>query len=94
VAEIDAWHFRMRKAGLREPTIHNNHAFLRAVFQQAARWEWITHTPVAAATLRCPKAEPRGVMSPEEVQAASSTGSARAGRPTLVTDQQSWQSAA
>jgi integrase len=69
VAEIDAWHYRMRKAGTREPTIHNNHAFLRAVFQQAVRWEWITHNPVALATLRRPKAEPRGVMSPEEVQA-------------------------
>ena len=58
VADVDAWHHRMRKAGTGEPTIRNSHAFLRAVFQQALRWEWITHNPVAAATLRRPRSSP------------------------------------
>lgn len=69
VSDIDAWHLRMRRAGTGEPTIRNNHSFLRSVFQQAVRWEWITHNPFASATPRSAKVQPRGVMSPEEVQA-------------------------
>ncbi|MCC6435092.1 MAG: hypothetical protein IT196_08700, partial [Acidimicrobiales bacterium] len=45
VKDIDAWHLRMRRAGTGDPTIRNNHSFLRSVFQQALRWEWITHNP-------------------------------------------------
>jgi integrase len=69
VSDVDAWHLRLRRAGIGEPTVRNNHSFLRAVFQQAVRWEWITHNAFAAAAPRPLKTQPRGVMSPEEVQA-------------------------
>ena len=67
VAEVDAWHLRLRRRGLGEGAVRNQHSFLRAVFQQAVRWEWITHNPVASATLRRQRVQPRDAMTPDEV---------------------------
>ncbi len=75
VKDIDAWHLRMRRAGTGDPTIRNNHSFLRSVFQQALRWEWITHNPFAAAPPRTSKVEPRSAMSPEDVHAVLASAS-------------------
>ena len=69
VTDVDAWHLRLRRAGVGDPTIRNHHSFLRTVFQQAMRWEWITHNAFAAAPPRSSRSEPRGVMTPDEVQA-------------------------
>lgn len=60
VLEVDTWVLRMREAGVGEAALKNRHAFLRACFQQALRWEWVTHNPVAAATLRRGRAAETG----------------------------------
>lgn len=67
VSEVDAWHLRLRRRALGEGAVRNQHSFLRAVFQQAVRWEWITHNPVASATLRRQRVQPRDAMTPDEV---------------------------
>jgi integrase len=66
--DVDGWHLRLRRAGVGEPTIRNLHSFMRSVFQQALRWEWLTHNPFATMSPRARKEQPRGVMSPGEVQ--------------------------
>jgi integrase len=70
VADVERWHARMRRAGLREMAIRNRHEVLRAALAQAVRWEWIATNPAAAARLRRPKRVPRDGMSIETVRAA------------------------
>jgi hypothetical protein len=48
VADVERSHARMRRAG-GETAIRSRHSVLRAALAQAARWEWITTNPAAAA---------------------------------------------
>src|SRR5258706_13710044 len=70
VRDVDAWVLRMRKAGVGDAARLNRHAFLKAAFEQAVRWEWITHNAVKAARPKSRKGLPRDAMTPEEGQAA------------------------
>ena len=70
VADVERWHARMRRAGVREMAIRNRHEVLRAALAQATRWEWISSNPAAGARLRQPKRVPRDGMSIQTVRAA------------------------
>jgi integrase len=76
VRDVDAWVLRMRKAGVGDAARLNRHAFLKAAFEQAVRWEWITHNAVKAARPKSRKVPPRDAMTPEEVQAVIAAATA------------------
>ena len=67
VRDVDAWVLRMRRANVGDAAMQNRYAFLRAAFEQAVRWEWITHNAVKAAKPRTRKVMPRDAMTPNEV---------------------------
>lgn len=69
VRDIDAWVLRMRQAKVGAGALQNRYAFLRGAFEQAVRWEWITHNAVMAAKPKVRKPAPREAMTPGEVQA-------------------------
>jgi integrase len=66
VSDVDAWLLRMRRAGIGPGALRNRHSFLRACFQQAVRWEWITHNPVASASIGKQRLEPRQALTPDD----------------------------
>lgn len=39
VADVDRWHARLRKAGVGEGSLRNQHLVLRAALAQAVRWD-------------------------------------------------------
>lgn len=65
VADIDRWHARLRRAGVGEGPIRNQHQALRAALTQAMRWGWVM-TTVAGLGRR--KTVPRGSLSPDQVR--------------------------
>ena len=65
VSEVDRWHTRLRKAGVGESSIRNQHLALRAALSLAARWGWVA----ATATLGRRKTVPRSAMSADDVRA-------------------------
>ena len=69
VRDVDAWVLRMRQDQVGAASLKNRHAFLCASFEQAMRWEWITHNAVKAARPRARKVPPREAMTPADVQA-------------------------
>lgn len=69
VADLERWHARLRKTGVGESSILNQHRMLRSALSQAVRWGWLTVNPASLARLRHPKRQPRGAMSAEDVQA-------------------------
>ena len=70
VAEVERWHARLRRAGVGESSLLNQHRILRSALTQAVRWGWLTVNPASLARLRHPKRRPRGAISAEEVRAA------------------------
>ncbi len=68
VADVDRWHTRLRRAGVGEASIRNQHAVLRAALTQAMRWGWVNTNVAAIARLSQPKTKPRGALEPEDVQ--------------------------
>ena len=70
VGDVERWHTRLRKAGLRDAGIKNQHGVLRAALSQAVRWGWASTNVAAMARLRSSKTQPRGVMTLADVRAA------------------------
>ena len=69
VRDVDGWILRMRQAGVGPASIQNRYAFLRAAFEQAVRWEWLSYNSVKNARLRTRKAPPREALTVDEVLA-------------------------
>jgi integrase len=69
VADVERWHTRLRRAGLQDAGIKNQHGVLRAALGQAVRWGWVTSNVAAMARLRSSKVPQRSVMSVDEVRA-------------------------
>jgi integrase len=70
VADVERWHARLRRNGLGDSSIRNQHAVLRAALALAVRWGWITSNVASLARLRSRKTAPRQAMSLDEVLAA------------------------
>ncbi len=69
VADVERWHSRLRKAGMADAGIKNQHGVLRAALSQAVRWGWVSSNVAGMARLRSSKTAVRGVMSVDDVQA-------------------------
>lgn len=69
VSDVERWHTRLRKAGLRDAGIKNQHAVLRAALAQAVRWGWLPLNVASLARLRSTRQTPRGVMTVVDVRA-------------------------
>lgn len=69
VSDVDRWHARLRKKGVGESSIRNQHLVLRAALSLAARWGWVTTNVAAIATLGRRKTVPRSAMSSDDVRA-------------------------
>jgi integrase len=72
VHDIEQWHARLRRNGVGEGSIRNQHSTLRAAMAQAEAWSWLSVNPARLAKLRRPKVQQRGVMFPEEAAAVLS----------------------
>lgn len=68
VADVDRWHTRLRRAGVGQSSIRNQHSVLRAALTQAVRWGWVSTNVAALARLMQPKKAPRGALEPEDVR--------------------------
>jgi len=68
-ADVERWHGRMRKAGVGEGSLRNQHVVLRAALTQGVRWGLLATNPASAARLVHRKRAPRQAMSVEEIQA-------------------------
>ncbi len=77
VSDVDRWHARLRKAGVGESSIRNQHLALRAALSLAARWGWVTTNVAAIATLGRRKTKPRSAMSADDVRAVIAAAAER-----------------
>lgn len=68
VAEVDRWHARLRRAGVGEGSVRNQHLALRAALSQGVRWGWVQTNVAGAARLGRRKQVPRGTLSHDEVR--------------------------
>jgi integrase len=68
VADVDRWHARLARRGVREGSVRNQHQALRAALSLAQRWGWVTTNVVAIARLKARKTTPRGSLTSEEVR--------------------------
>lgn len=68
VAEVDRWHARLRRAGVGEGSVRNQHRAFRAALSQAVRWGWVQTNVASAARLGRRKQVPRGTLSHDEVR--------------------------
>lgn len=69
IADVERWHTRLRRAGMQDAGIRNQHGALSAAFGQAVRWGWVSQNVVALAQRKTSKKQPRGVMSLDDVRA-------------------------
>lgn len=69
IADVERWLTRLRKAGMADAGIKNQHGVHRAALSQTVRWGWVWTNVASMAKLRSSKSTPRGVMSVDEVQA-------------------------
>ena len=69
VADVERWHTRLRRRGMQDAGIRNQHGVLRAALSQAERWGWIGTNVASMARLRSSRTEPRDVMSVDDVRA-------------------------
>lgn len=69
VGDVERWHTRLRRAGMRDAGIKNQHGVLRAALAQAVRWGWANQNVAGMARLRSTKQQRRGVMTLDEVRA-------------------------
>ena len=69
VADVDRWHARLRRAGVGESSIRNQHLVLRAALTQAVRWGWVTTNVASIARLGRRTQAPRAGMRAEDVRA-------------------------
>jgi integrase len=68
VSDVDRWVGRLRKAGVGEGSIRNQHTVLRSALQQAVRWEWIATNPASAAPIESPKRQQQRTLTNGEVR--------------------------
>jgi integrase len=76
VADVDRWHARLRRAGVGEGSIRNQHQALRAALTQAMRWGWVMTNVATVAGLGRRKTVPRGSLSPDQVRRVLSEAAA------------------
>ncbi len=69
VGDVERWHTRLRKAGMADAGIKNQHGVLRAALAQAMRWGWVSSNVASLARLRSTKVAQRTVMSVDDVRA-------------------------
>jgi integrase len=69
VADVERWHTRLRRAGMRDAGVKNQHGVLRAALALAVRWGWVSANVASTARLRSTKEPRRGVMTTDEVRA-------------------------
>ena len=69
VADVDRWHAQLRKTGVGESSIRNQHLVLRAALTQAVRWGWVTTNVASIARLGRRTQAPRAGMRAEDVRA-------------------------
>jgi len=69
VSDIDRWVARLRRAGVGEGSIRNQHTVLRSALQQAVRWEWIATNPASNAPIEYPKRRQQRTLTTDEVRA-------------------------
>jgi hypothetical protein len=69
VGDVERWHTRLRKAGMADAGIKNQHGVLRAALSQAMRWGWVSSNVASLARLRSTKVPQRTVMSVDDVRA-------------------------
>ncbi len=69
VSDVDRWVARLRKAGVGEGAIRNQHTVLRSALQQAVRWEWIATNPASSAPIESPKRQQQRTLTNDEVRA-------------------------
>ena len=69
IADVERWHTRLRRQGMQDAGIRNQHGALSAAFGQAVRWGWVSQNVVALAKRKTSKKQPRGVMSLDDVRA-------------------------
>jgi len=70
VADVERWRARLRRAGMADAGIRNQHGVLRAALSLAVRWGWVTTNVAAMARLRSSKVQQRSVMSVDDVRGA------------------------
>lgn len=68
VPDVDRWHTRLRKAGVGEGSLRNQHTVLRAALSQGLRWGWVQTNVASAACLSRRKQVPRGSLTADEVR--------------------------
>jgi integrase len=69
VSDVERWHTRLRRAGMADAGIKNQHGVLRAALALAVRWGWISSNAASMSRLRSTKVQQRAVMSVEDVRA-------------------------
>ncbi len=69
VGDVERWHTRLRKGGMRDAGIKNQHGVLRAALSQAVRWGWASNNVAAMSRLRSTKTQQRTVMSVDDIRA-------------------------
>jgi integrase len=70
IADVERWHTRLRRDGMQDAGIRNQHGALGAAFGQALRWGWVSQNVVAMAQRKTSKKQPMGVMSLDNVRSA------------------------
>jgi integrase len=69
VVDVERWHSRLRRRGMLDAGIRNQHGVLRAALSQAERWGWVSTNVASMARLRSSRTETRDVMTVEDVRA-------------------------
>ena len=69
VGDVERWHTRLRRDGMRDAGVKNQHGVLRAALAQAVRWGWASTNVASMARLRSTKTPRRTVMTLDEVRA-------------------------
>jgi len=68
VGDVERWHTRLRRSGMRDAGIKNQHGVLRAALAMAVRWGWASANAASMARLRSSKEPRRSVMTLDEVR--------------------------
>jgi len=63
IGDVERWHTRLRRNGMRDAGIKNQHGVLRAALSRAVRWGWVSSNVASLARLRSTKTQRRTVMA-------------------------------
>ena len=69
ISDVERWHTRLRRSGMGDAGIKNQHGVLRAALAQAERWGWVSTNVASLARLRSTKTQRRSVMTLDDVRA-------------------------